>query len=371
MARIPGCATTAGTLNFKEGLKNTTSKNHFRLSQDLWVSSVGLGTYLGQYDEETDRRYEEAVGESLKRGCNVFDTAINYRLQRSERSIGAALSRAFADGRVTREEVIVATKGGFLSYDGLPPQDPVSFFTQTYVQTGIVESSDIVAGCHCMTPKYIENQVARSLSNLGLECIDIYYIHNPETQLSEVSRPEFYSRLRDTFQTLERLNAEGKIRMYGTATWNGFRVDPETQDYLSLEEMIQTAEEAGGSNHHFRVVQLPFNLAMAEAFTLQNQELEGEKLSLLEAAARQGIMVIGSASIFQGKLSDKLPEFLRKSLKGLETDAQRAIQFARSTPGLAVALVGMSQIVHVEENMTLTGIDPVDQETYLGLYSRV
>jgi predicted aldo/keto reductase-like oxidoreductase len=124
-----------------------------------------------------------------------------------------------------------------------------------------------------------------------------------------------------------------------------------------------------GDNHHFKVVQLPFNLAMTEAFTDANQTLDGRNATFLEAAAGFGVTVMSSASILQSRLSAGLPPIISASLKGLRTDAQRAIQFTRSTPGIDVALVGMSDVSHVEENLELVKIPPATAEEYLSLFS--
>jgi aryl-alcohol dehydrogenase-like predicted oxidoreductase len=78
--------------------------------------------------------------------------------------------------------------------------------------------------------------------------------------------------------------------------------------------------------------------------------------------------VMGSAAIYQGQLTRKLPEAIRAHFERLETDAQRALQFARSTPGLAVALVGMSQTAHVEENLRVAQIQPSDLNHYMALF---
>ena len=56
------------------------------------------------------------------------------------------------------------------------------------------------------------------------------------------------------------------------------------------------------------------------------------------------------------------------SLKGLRTDAQRAIQFTRSTPEIDVALVGMSDITHVKENLEMVKIPPATEDEYLSLF---
>ncbi|TAK09584.1 aldo/keto reductase, partial [bacterium] len=207
-----------------------------------------------------------------------------------------------------------------------------------------------------------------SRKNLDVECIDIYYVHNPETQLAEASRSEFNERLLKAFEALEGAVSAGKIRMYGTATWNGYRNDPEAKDYLSLAEVVEIAEKAGGENHHFKVIQLPFNLAMPEALTKKNQQVEGQMLSILEAAQTLGITIMCSASILQGQLSRNLPPVVGEVFAGLETDGQRSLQFVRSTPGAAVALVGMKQISHVEENLKVAQLPPVPWEQYAKLF---
>ncbi len=139
--------------------------------------------------------------------------------------------------------------------------------------------------------------------------------------------------------------------IYGTATWDGYRNSPEARDHLSLEELLAAARRAGGDAHHFRAIQLPHSLAMPEAFVAPSQLEDGGAIPLLAAAARRGMLVSSSASIYQSHLARGLPAFLAEKLPGLATDAQRAIQFARSTPGLTTALVGMKREEHVEENL--------------------
>ncbi len=363
----PGWATTEGTAIYRKRFEAKLPTDHFREQQGLRLSSIGIGTYLGDHDSATDELYRQAVVRTAELGSNVIDSAINYRFQRSERSIGAALKQLAAEG-IGRSEIIIATKGGFIPFDSSPPRDIRSYFTETFVKPGIANFSDVVAGCHCMSPSYLLNQLDCSRKNLDVECIDIYYVHNPETQLAEASRGEFHERLLKTFEALEGAVSAGKIRMYGTATWNGYRNDPEAKDYLSLAEVVGIAQKAGGEGHHFKVIQLPFNLAMPEALTKRNQEVNGEKLSTLEAAQALGITVMCSASILQGQLSHNLPPVVGEVFAGLETDGQRSLQFVRSTPGAAVALVGMKQISHVEENLKVAEVPPVPREQYAKLF---
>jgi aryl-alcohol dehydrogenase-like predicted oxidoreductase len=353
---ITGRATPNGTDIYRQRAK--AAPEHFRDFGGCWLSSVGLGTYLGGEDPATDELYRDAVTRALELGLNVVDTAVNYRHQRSERIIGQALSALIGKGALRREEIVVATKGGFIPFDGAMPTNPGAYFTETYLRPGIIRPDDVVAGCHCMTPAYLADQLERSRRNLGFETVDVYYLHNPETQLQEVDRAEFLKRTRGAFTFLESAASDGKIGCYGTATWNGYRQPPSARDYLSLAELEKVARDVAGDTHHFRVIQLPYNLAMGEAFTLANQPADGDTVSLLEAARRLGIYVMASASIYQGQLARNLPPVLGEHLPGLTTDAQRAIQFVRSTPGVGTALVGMKRVAHVEENAALVKVPP-------------
>lgn len=368
---IAGFATPEGTGRYRDRLvtAGAVHAEHFREGPGgLVLSSVGLGTYLGGHDGKTDALYLAAVKQAVASGCNVFDSAINYRCQRSERVLGQALAELIRDGQCRRDEILIATKGGFIPYDGTPPLDSVAYLQQTFLDPGIIQTTDIVADCHCMTPAYLRHQLDQSLANLGLSCLDVYFLHNPEMQLDEVTREEFQTRLRAAFVMLEEAAGQGKVRVYGTATWNGYRASPGSQGYLSLEALVGVAEETGGAGHRFKVLQLPFNIGMLEALTSQTQSFKGSAVSLFEAAKALDTYVMSSATILQGQLSRGLPADVRSKL-GEGTDAQRAIQFARSTPGLGTALVGMKQAAHVKDNLTVARIPPLRADQFAALFA--
>lgn len=365
---INGYATLEGTARYRDRFKERAAPTHFRLEQNLWLSSIGIGTYLGNWDKATDERYTESVAHAVELGANVIDTAANYRFQRSERSIGAALAHLTEEKISGRDEIVICTKGGYLPFDGEPPQDVRRYIEETFVRPGIAGFSEIVGGSHCMTPRYLQSQIDQSLRNMNVSTIDVYYIHNPESQLAVISPAEFETRLRSAFELLEQNISAGKIRMYGVATWNGFRVAPDDRGHHSLERMVETAREVGGESHGFRFIQLPFNLAMPEALVADNQSLEGKQVSVLEAASALGVAVVASASIFQGKVARGLPEHIREPLGSLATDAQTAIQFVRSAHGVTTALVGMSSREHVEENLQLARIAPTPPEDFQRLF---
>ena len=369
-----GHATAAGTARLRDRFASLRDAGHFRHPEHvpevnhLWVSSIGAGTYLGEPDDAADRAYIEAITTALASGVNVLDTAINYRHQRSERNIGEAVRQLINAGKLQRDEVLVCTKAGYLSFDGNLPPDPRGYFQREYVEPGIVDPREIAGGMHCMAPSYLENQIERSRHNLGLETIDVFYLHNPESQLAEVSREIFQRRLKEAFSLLEGLVRAGKLRYYGMATWGAFRVPDGSRDYVSLLEVERLAHDAAGDDHHFRFVQLPFNLAMPEACGLLNQSDGKDKVSLLTAASRLGIAVMGSATLYQGQLTHGLPEIVGRVL-GLKSDAENAIQFSRSAPGISTSLIGMGHKEHVAPNLRPALIPPTPIEQWTKLFT--
>jgi aryl-alcohol dehydrogenase-like predicted oxidoreductase len=329
-------ATNEGTTRYEDRFAALRDAAFYRSVFGLQVSSLGIGTYLGDADDATDRAYTDALTAAGENGINFFDTAINYRNQRSERCIGAALQR------MQRDEVVVCTKAGFLTPGAVPDN---------------LNRNEVAGGMHCMAPDFLADQIERSRANLGVDTIDIFYVHNPETQLGFLNRTEFDERIRRAFAVLEKLVEEGKTRWYGAATWEGFR----KKGALDLARMAEIAAEEGGPEHHFRFIQLPFNLNMVEAFVERPE-------SVLETAARLGIAAVASATLMQTQVLAGMPEAVPKVLRGLATDAQRAIQFTRSTPGISVALVGMSRREHVLENLGVAQVPPAAREEYVRLY---
>jgi aryl-alcohol dehydrogenase-like predicted oxidoreductase len=364
---IPSGATAEGTAKYAARFPDA-AKGHFRQAQGVWLSSIGIGTYLGDWNAETDESYARSIARFAELGGNVIDTAANYRFQRSERSIGKAL-KVLREKGYGRDEIFICTKGGYLPFDGEPPRDVRKYFEETFVKTGIAEFADLIGGSHCMTPKYLQSQIDQSLNNMGLETLDVFYIHNPESQLSEIDRYTFEAKLAKAFEKLEENRAGGKLQFYGVATWNGFRAQPAERGYHSLERMVSIARQVGGEGHGFKFIQLPFNLAMPEAYLLPNQAFNGKAVPVLEAAAAMDVTVMASASILQGKLVAGLPQNIIEAMGNPAAEALASIGFVRSTPGIATALVGMSCVEHVEENLSLAKIPPVAAETFQGLFA--
>jgi aryl-alcohol dehydrogenase-like predicted oxidoreductase len=348
-------ANDAGTARYRNRFAPAFVEDYFRpAALDINVSSIGIGTYLGESTGEDDASYSASVEHAARSGVNLIDTALNYRGQRSERSVGAAIRRAISAGAVSRDELVVCSKGGYIPLNAKPPasrEEYREYVRREFVETQILQPDEIVAGGHSLAPRFLRFCLAQSRQNLGVRCIDIYYLHNPEQQASAVGRDELMTRIRAAFQLLEDAASRGEIGVYGCATWNALRSAADEPEHLELEALVDTARAIAGDAHHFRAVQMPINLAMPEAIRVPTQTVRGKLLTAVDAAAALDLTVIGSATLMQGKLSTGLPSAVADAFPSLTTDAQRAIAFVRSAPGVTAALVGMKHTGHVDENL--------------------
>ena len=368
MSNRPSAPTTAARLeaNALRGTELGTARHAQRYSADfagdffrvtpsgLTLSSLGVGTYLGESNDEDDHAYEDTLSAAFAAGVNVVDTAINYRCQRSERAVGSALERAIGASTVAREGVVVCTKGGYIPLSGAAPTSKEAY--RAYVQSEFVAqdvmlAEEIVAGGHCIAPRFLRYCIAQSRQNLGVRTIDLYYLHNPEQQLAAVTPDELRVRLRAAFTALEESVSRGDIAMYGCATWNGLRLAPGSRGHLAIQDLVTIAREVAGDGHHFAAVQVPVNLAMPEAIRTPTQPLADRTVTVVEAAEALGVTVVASASLMQGQLTKGLPEAVRDSLPGAASDAQRALRFVRSVPGITTALFGARNTDHLNEDL--------------------
>jgi aryl-alcohol dehydrogenase-like predicted oxidoreductase len=348
-------ATAAGTQQFAARWANQFVGDFFRPTRsELTVSSIAVGTYLGESDDATDEMYADAVRRALTSGVNTIDTAINYRCQRSERVVGRVLRELIDEGVVRRNEIVLCTKAGYVPLDGAPPAtraDYEAYLDREYFAPGILQRSDLVGGGHALTPAFLLDQLRRSLRNLAVDAVDYFYLHNPEQQFASVSQAELRTRLRSAFETLEGCVSRGQILAYGCSTWSALRLPAGSQGHLSLYDLVALAKEVAGNTHHFQVVQLPVNLSMSEAVRVSTQrDTRGRLVHVIDAASELGLDLVVSAPLLQGRLTRDLPQEVRDLFAGA-TDAQRALAFARTLPSVITTAVGMKSPAHVEENL--------------------
>jgi Predicted oxidoreductases (related to aryl-alcohol dehydrogenases) len=325
------------------------------------LSEIGIGTYLGELDQETDKAYEETIRYGYELGINVVDSAINYRYMKSERAIGRMLKD------IKRENLIISTKGGYVPYDIESGIDPKDYFYDIFVYPGIIDERKLTQNWHYLDRKFIDWCFNKSLQNLNTNYIDIYFLHNVEEQLLYKNKDEFYNTLKSCFELLEEKVSQGQLKYYGVATWSGFRISRASKQHLELKEILDIASSIS-KDHHFRFIQLPYNIGMSEAFTVKNQIVGNEYKTILEAAKELGVYVYTSASIYQGQVIGRIPKEL-KDYFGLEKDIHVALQFVRSAPGVGTMLVGTKNKEHLKENLEIENVPPMEFEKYINLFS--
>jgi len=363
---LDGHVTAEGTKRFAERSVRGKSAlgSHFRTFESLSLGSLGTGTYLGNPDAYTDQLVEEAVFTSLKSGViNVVDTAINYRSQRGERSVGRALQRLAREGVVKREEVFLASKNGYVTNDGELPMDIWTYIHREFVKPGILKPDEIGAEMHSTSVPFLRVQFERSLRNLGVGALDLMYLHNAgEAWLREIGIRRFLERLEAVFSYYEEERRRGRMRYYGLATWNSFRVPNSHPEHLNLDDVVDVARNVGGGDHGFRFIQLPLNLGMMEAFT-RNQRVMDDQLSVLEAAERLRVGIFTSAPLDHGRLLSA--DFQKEGY----TRSGFLLQFPRSAhPSVIAPLVGHKEPEHVTENLKIGSIPPLSSSEFSRTY---
>ncbi len=328
------------------------------------VSNIGIGTYKPEaYREENYTfSYRDAIKKAVLMGCNHIDTAANYRYTKSEQEIGEALGELF-EGGIRREELVIATKGGFLPLSYPFPENPYHWINDNIIKSGLAKENDVVIDEHCMTAEFVEWSFEESLKRLGVGGIDIFYVHNPEFELGIITYENLIEKFGKIAKMLEAKRKDGKLGRYGVASWNGFLNDPSNMEYLSLQDFVAASRVHGDG---FGFVQVPYNPAKPHGYIFANQKVDGEFMPTFYAAKKLGLNVITSSSLLQMNIFKKAfsPQFRDICELTLASDLQRALQFARSNPLVSCALVGASSEEHVEHDLAVLKEEVVGVKSY-------
>ena len=263
----------------------------------LTTSRLGFGTYRVDTREPEHR---EALKKALREGVNLIDTSTNYMDGDSERLVGSVLRELIKGNELTREEVIVVSKIGYVQGENLKQ-------AEAREQTGRPYPDMVKYGegiWHCIHPEYLADQLTLSLDRLGLAKLDVCLLHNPEYFLSEAAHHEgvdlattrdvFYRRIEQAFEFFESHVAAGRISYYGVSS-NTITADPSDAEATSLSRLCDAARAAAVSQkvarHHFAVLQCPMNLYEAGALVTPNTGVDQHE-TVLEIAQREGIAVL-------------------------------------------------------------------------------
>ena len=263
-----------------------------------WTTSrLGFGTYRV---DTRDTEHREALKKALREGVNLIDTSTNYMDGDSERLVGSALGELLKNGELTREEVIIVSKIGYVQGDNLKQAEARERAGRPYPD--MVKYGEGI--WHCIHPEYLADQLTLSLDRLGLTTLDVCLLHNPEYFLSEAAHHEggdlarlrdtFYRRIEQAFTYFESQVAAGRIHYYGVSS-NTITAGPSDAEATSLTRMCDAARAAavaqGMDRHHFLVLQCPMNLYEAGALVTPNTGV-GQQETVLQVAPREGIAVL-------------------------------------------------------------------------------
>ncbi|MCE5394038.1 MAG: aldo/keto reductase [Acidithiobacillus sp.] len=373
-ALITGAANSLATKSYADRFAQDLPEGHYSdfLNTRIKLSSLGVGTFPGGVDEVTDLAVAAIVAQALQSGINVIDTGANYRYGRAGRSVGAGIAKALAAG-IKREEFFVLGKGGFLTFPQGKPDDLEDFFAREVEARDLGKKEDLVHGIHCLSPEYLLWQLDELRAQMGLATIDAFLVDQPEVHIPVIGKEAMHRKLLAVFAALEEAVALGKLRYYGISTFHACRVETDHPLFQSLTSLIGLAEKAAGEGkrHHLRIVELPFNALMPEAYTRFSQVTgQGNIASTIQAAFQLKLTILASHPLGKGLLAREEVPALQQAMPKLANAAQRAIQFVRSTPGVAVTLVGMSSPVHLADFLAVAKEPPLPREQYLAMFER-
>ncbi|MDX1688668.1 MAG: aldo/keto reductase [Candidatus Promineifilaceae bacterium] len=320
---LTGYATAEGTQAYAEDYPEI---DYRPLNETGWlVSPAGFGGYRVDVSIGDHHR---ALRHALLNGVNLVDTSSNYAGGGSEKLVGTVLRRLDDEGHVSREAVVVVSKGGYLQGENYK-------ISQQRKEAGnpfpdLVEYAEGLE--HCIHPEFLEHQLGRSLNRLQMETLDVYLLHNPEYYLNwawkagvelEEARAEYYRRIELAFRHLETEVAQGRIRYYGISS-NTFPSPAGALDFTSLARVWELAESID-TDHHFRVIQLPMNLLETEGVTEPNQP-EEESVIAFARQRRLGVLINRPLNAIADNQITRLAEFGQAPEGVGEEDVAAAIE---------------------------------------------
>lgn len=255
---LSGYCTQEGTKEYfnRLGLNETSYSELDKLK----ISRIGFGSYRIFKGNSV---FNKALEDSLLHGVNLIDTSTNYGDGSSESLIGDVLEELIDGKKLSRSEVFVVSKIGYIQGRNLDIIEEKNFSDITYYDTNCY---------HCISPDFLEDQLERSRKRLGLNTIDAILLHNPEYFLMDREKhnvekdkaiEEYYLRIERAFEFLEEARQKGVIRYYGISS-NTFPVGEKEYTHTSLNKVLEIVESVrikkNLSNSGFRIIQFPANL---------------------------------------------------------------------------------------------------------------
>jgi len=230
------------------------------------LSRIGFGGY--RIDNET-KSHGESLAYALKAGCNLVETASNYRAGESEKLIGKVCK---ANQNL---DVFIITKTGYIHNSELkavlefheakcPLDKPTEVRSDFY---------------YSLSPEYLERQIKKSCQNLQRQVIDGFLLHNPEyLYQGNKSKDEVYYTIKRAFTFLEEKVKTRQIRYYGVSSNTMCTLQHKFS--IDFTKLLEIANEVS-TNNHFKLVEFPFNLLEQEA--LEHYKFESSLVEIIKS----------------------------------------------------------------------------------------
>jgi len=286
--------------------------------------SFGGAPIGNMFTEVSDDEARATVDAAWDGGIRTFDTAPFYGLGLSERRLGAALRHR------PRDEYVISTKVGRLLGPGAPRgggrgQDSMEF---DFSADGVRRSLE------------------GSLERLGLERVDIAFIHDPDDHGEQA--------FREAYPAMEKLRAQGCVRAIGVGM---------NQAAMLTRFVIETDVDV---------------VMVAGRYTLIDQSAAE---ALLPAARQRGVPVLAAGVFNSGLLAAPVPgatydyltapESLIRRAQELEATCARfgvplraaAARFPLTHPAIASVLIGAASAAEITDAIQLRSL-PIPAELW-------
>jgi len=373
--RLVGSATKDATTAYSQTRGRALDRGHYSdFRGGIKLSALGLGTFPGVASDAADRALADIVHRALAGGVNVIDTATHYRYGRSLPAIAEGLKRAVDEG-VDRSALWLMSKGGFVDFAGAAPADVEGYMRREIIAKDLATPAEC-AGAHVLSRRYIRAQIDKSRARLRVETLDTFLVDQPEVHIPVWGKAAVLAKLGEIFIELEQAVKEGALNFYGVSSFHAFRVPTDDPLFISLAALVAQAKKAakevvGHEHHHLALIELPFNAVMLDGFTRFNQITgEGDEASTLQGALQLQLYTVASHGLFKGHLAKQPMDILVQAMPTYVNDAQRALQFNRSTPGLGTTLVGISSPSHLDDVLAVARTPLLSHKSYMALYRR-
>ncbi len=353
---IQGSAGTEGTADYF----NQTALSYPDYRESSWkvkagstgwtVSRMGFGCYRVS---KKSRMHSDALRSALLCGTNVIDTSTNYSGGESEMLVGDVMRELIKAGRIRREGIVVISKAGYIQGELMSllknsPDTPPEITKY---------SRDV---WHCMHRDFLESQLKASMKRLGLACIDVYLLHNPEYFLMEQKAKgtdptealsEYEDRIRSALEAMEEFRSRGWIQYYGISS-NTFPAAPDDCTATRLDRILEFAPPG------FKVIQFPGNI-LENDFRYRPNNPSGTLSALAEKAALWTICNRPLNAMYQDKRLIRLSRLVDQPPdEGMSTTAEleRLIGSLVVTEEQILSLFSGQHFFFDERNMAMSGI---------------